>query len=202
MFWKRINPVELVGVVLGLVAFVFVPVFQRARDNKKSVGSRSCQSRLKQMGLAFAQYTTDYDSVLPPVALGGSAFGWADALLPYLKDPRLFQCPAETQREQSGPAKSGYTDYWFNLQLSNLSLSSIGGSDADKANLFLAGDGNDESELTDARYSISSFSAKWKTDVKSPMFRHLQTANYVYLDGHVKGSQPKYLRATFAPQKR
>ncbi len=48
----------VVIVIIALLAAILFPVFGRARENARR---SSCQSNLKQIGLGFAQYTSDYD---------------------------------------------------------------------------------------------------------------------------------------------
>ena len=59
-----------VTVVIGLLVVLVIalsPVFQRARENPHK---RSCQSNLKQILLAFQQYTQDFDEVFPLLKAG------------------------------------------------------------------------------------------------------------------------------------
>lgn len=187
MFWKNWSwPTRILSVIgLGFMAFAFLfPIFARPRENDGH--GPSCQSRLKQIGLGLIQYTQDYDERFPPVAARGAAFGWADVLVPYTKSTQLFQCPSEPNQGQSDPHLSGYTDYWFNAQLSKGAMKNIG----EPANVIAAGDGNDGTEMTDARYSISALPPDWISDQNSPLYRHLGTANYLFLDGHVKSMKP------------
>lgn len=73
---------------------------------------RPCQTNLKLIGLAIAQYSQDYDEHLPP------ARKWqnSEVLQPYLKDERLYTCPALR------PKGNGYA---FNSKLSQISLARI-----------------------------------------------------------------------------
>src|SRR3954469_18418003 len=52
--------IELLVVIaiIAILAAILFPVFGRARENARR---SSCQSNLKQMGLAMLQYTQDYD---------------------------------------------------------------------------------------------------------------------------------------------
>ena len=77
---------------------------------------------------------------------------------------------------------SSYTNYWFNARLSGRAIGGVGNT----AQLLVCGDGNDGTDLTDARYSLSNFPAQWMSNQNSPMFRHLGGANYLFADGHVK----------------
>ena len=56
--------IELLVVIaiIAILAAILFPVFARARENARR---SSCQSNLKQLGLAFAQYTQDYDERYP-----------------------------------------------------------------------------------------------------------------------------------------
>ncbi len=58
--------IELLVVIaiIAILAAILFPVFARAREKARQA---SCQSNLKQIGLATLQYMTDYDDVLPLV---------------------------------------------------------------------------------------------------------------------------------------
>jgi prepilin-type processing-associated H-X9-DG protein len=175
---------QLIGLLalLGIIAAILFPVFARKREND---GHRNpCQSNLKNIGLAFQQYLQDYDEKFPPVASGGAAYGWADALQPYLKSTQIFQCASEpdARKPTTNPRVAGYTDYWYNVRLAKLKQSEVTAS----ALTFLSGDGNDGSDKTDARYAISTIPKTWIGNNNSPLYRHLEGANYGYVDGHVR----------------
>lgn len=113
--------IELLVVIaiIALLAAILFPVFARARENARRA---SCQSNLKQIGLALAQYTQDYDSILPrgyviydhttaacvpqknwyviQVGFDGATNGlsttWMDYLDPYVKSTQIYFCPSGT----------------------------------------------------------------------------------------------------------
>ena len=81
----------IVIAIIGILAAILFPVFARARERARRA---SCQSNLKQLGLAARMYADDYDDH----PFNGSGFGleihpWGDQLLPYIKNTDIFQCP-------------------------------------------------------------------------------------------------------------
>lgn len=92
-----------------IVTVLFGPVFSRARENAQRA---SCQSNLKQIGLATLQFTQDHQQRLPA---GTSMSQWQTQLLPYTKSSTLFRCPAE-------PNADGYA---VNPRLSAVSLAQL-----------------------------------------------------------------------------
>ncbi|BCM91547.1 hypothetical protein IAD21_03422 [Abditibacteriota bacterium] len=174
----------VVAVVLVLAAFLW-PVFDRMRNGARRV---SCQSNLKQIGLGFMQYERDYDEKFPP-ARATSASGWANVLQPYVKSTQLFQCPSAVR------TTTGFSsDYFYNRRLSRLSLAKIGKT----TTTILMGDG----EAASTWNSWTGLPADAATNPNSPAQRHLQGANYGYVDGHVKWVTPQNLsrQAKWSPQ--
>ncbi len=197
MFWKNWSwPARIISVLLPLLIFaILFPVFDRARDNEGH--HSSCQSNLKQIGLGFAQYEQDYDEKFPLIITGGSAYGWADALQPYLKSTQIYHCPSLRAQEQNkdAPLKDHYTDYPFNANLDRKSVNDV----ADMAWQILSLDGNDGIEVTNARYCLTQIPPKWRQDQNSPLYRHLNWASYLFADGHVRSLAPSHLEGTNHP---
>lgn len=186
-WWRESNwPRIILGAIaLFFIAAVVFPVFA-CRNERPHYGR--CMSNLKQIGFAFAQYQADYNEHLPPVALGGSAYGWADALAIYTsnKSSSTFQCSSQKQDAQPDPRLSQYTDYWFDARLAGR----VGIFFDQPTRRIMGGEGNDGTDLTNARYSVSALPPKWLGDSTSPLYRHLGMANYLFADGHVKSLNP------------
>lgn len=110
---KAFTLIELLVViaVIAILAAILFPVFARARDNARR---SACQSNLKQLGLAFAQYIHDYDdrfphaqdsslTITPPFADGATItpsyptvgdYVWPAKIEPYTKNRQIFNCPS------------------------------------------------------------------------------------------------------------
>lgn len=183
-FWQ----VALVLATLAFLAAVLIPVFGRSRE--PGGRRRICPSNLKQISLGFKQYVQDYDAKYPPIALDAqivgtpaSTFGWADSLYPYVKSKQILQCNLEKNGPNSDPTQSGYTDYWFNARMAGKSERVL-----DEQALTVAmGDG----ASSNARYHLWGIPRSWMGNTASPLYRHVEGANYAFVDGHTKWLRPK-----------
>lgn len=144
--------IELLVVIaiIALLAAILFPVFARARENARR---SSCQSNLKQIGLAFEQYIMDYDERypiyftnddgLPSLAFnaGGLDKGWAEMLNPYTKSKRVFQCPSDRLFQGTTNEANmfgSYSDYAYNPQLSGNAHEGGGKKNKSKADIRYA----------------------------------------------------------------
>jgi prepilin-type N-terminal cleavage/methylation domain-containing protein/prepilin-type processing-associated H-X9-DG protein len=90
--------IELLVVIaiIAILAAILFPVFARAREKARQA---SCQSNLKQIGLACAMYSSDYDGRYVPVArwnsvTGGNGYWWSVLIQPYTKNWQVQVCPS------------------------------------------------------------------------------------------------------------
>ena len=199
--------IELLVVIaiIAILAAILFPVFARARENARRA---SCQSNLKQIGLAIAQYTQDYDERMPVQYLtleGGAVTSWwPDQIYPYIKSYQVFVCPSDSDLQtypwnRPAGAPSLIRSYngnsvttcsmtgWPAVSVStapfmySISQSIVQAEDVSGTILVLEG-------TKDLWYNISNCN---ETDLGSAATthvakRHLEGANYLFLDGHVK----------------
>ncbi len=114
--------IELLVVIaiISILAAILFPVFATAREKARQ---SSCASNLKQLGIAFVQYSQDYDETLPTVSDGsvgaGLIGGWnyfsvfgsgvipvfdptLGSLYPYVKSRGVYICPDDVTGQVSG----------------------------------------------------------------------------------------------------
>lgn len=128
--------IELLVVVaiIAILAAILFPVFARARENARRA---SCQSNLKQVGLAMVQYAQDYDERMPSLRLNGPANGqrnlWFYLIYPYTKSTQVLICPSDTNNNVFTdtywlPAGTTATriSYGYNYRLGNMNYDTIG----------------------------------------------------------------------------
>ena len=96
---KAFTLIELLVVIaiIALLAAILFPVFARARENARK---SSCANNLKQIGIAAAQYTQDYDELTIPIrqttTAGSTPFYWSALVQPYLKSYQVLRCPSNS----------------------------------------------------------------------------------------------------------
>ena len=169
---KGFTLIELLVVIaiIAILAAILFPVFARARENARRA---SCQSNKKQMALGFKQYIQDYDE-LYPVATNGTAFTgttWSNVLQPYLKSQQIFQCPSD-----AAATGSTFNSYAYNNRLGQQNESAMNNSAAIVMTFEVTGTANATSDSRVAQVSAST--------------RHLEGANFSFVDGHVKWLKP------------
>lgn len=210
--------IELLVVIaiIAILAAILFPVFGRARENARR---SSCLSNQKQIGLALMQYAQDYDERLPAIGNGCGPFtycaSWHYLVQPYVKSIQLFKCPsnasngtayANNPQAASGQPSRISNNYGVNaMQASYGDPGAISGPFAatDQIGRTLA-EFEFPSQLIavverqhrDSAGVIDQNNDNWQIDPTNAgqanaLFNgHLQTANYLFADGHAKSLKP------------
>jgi prepilin-type N-terminal cleavage/methylation domain-containing protein/prepilin-type processing-associated H-X9-DG protein len=194
--------IELLVVIaiIAILAAILFPVFAKAREKARQA---SCQSNLKQIGLACAQYTQDYDEQLTPLGTTPPGYTgypqtsgwmpWCQLVQPYIKNYQAFICPSDTSNPT--PPTPSYAINHFNP-------GGATGSCSGMASLTFNGPGNYvalASCVSPAQtiYFIEDngywemWTMQFHLDPANSMgvHRHNGTENLLFCDGHVKAFQ-------------
>jgi prepilin-type N-terminal cleavage/methylation domain-containing protein/prepilin-type processing-associated H-X9-DG protein len=119
--------IELLVVIaiIAILAAILFPVFAQAREKARQ---STCQSNLKQLGIALMMYAQDYDEHMMPTQVGN--YRWPQLLSPYIKQRSFVFCPTadyglpvtgtttyqDTINDPAG--NSGFNDYYYGLYAS------------------------------------------------------------------------------------
>ena len=106
--------------VISILAALLFPVFAKALEKAQQA---TCASNLRQLGLAWTQYTQDNDELLPGATDGAGganmAGGWVfytvfgsvtpavfdvtqGSLYPYVRDRQVYVCPDDSEARSTG----------------------------------------------------------------------------------------------------
>ncbi len=205
---KGFTLIELLVVIaiIAILAAILFPVFAQAREKARQA---TCQSNLKQIGLAIIMYTHDYDGYLCPLTItldppicNSTYFTWEMLIAPYITSeragtwgvwqmhtPSVYQCPSANRQTDWAYTSYGISLYlagtpadgsWFGSWPRMLDLVPYQAETYMVADAFYAPGG----DLRRGYYQMYiSGSNPSTTNVAA---RHNDRANMLYCDGHVK----------------
>ena len=193
---KGFTLIELLVVIaiIAILAAILFPAFARARENARRA---SCQSNLKQIGLGVAQYTQDYDEMMPYQVssdvvyfMDPAAAGWAPnffyQIQPYIKNTQVYLCPSGKRLTVANLSETSYL-------INGVLTKTAGGAARSVASIpevssviqiqdyVAAGIYSSEAPT---RNSASKF-IYWQYDVNYSN-NHFDGGNLLFADGHVK----------------
>ena len=210
--------IELLVVIaiIAILAAILFPVFSKVRENARKA---TCQSNMKQIGLATLQYVQDYDEECVPrtvnnglLVVNGTTEGhpWEQLIQPYIKSENVFQCPSNPRKDlnqfsQDGSI-SGFVSYSANHDGSIRDVKSNQGDPTQNvpplayAAITSPAQTIDVVEFTgqytdfypDAGYfTIFSYYTDNPNYAYGVVFAgHTGFSNYLFSDGHVKSLRP------------
>lgn len=189
MFRRGFTLIELLVVIaiIAILAAILFPVFARAREKARQT---SCQSNLKQIGLSFAMYMSDYNERVLPARLSGEPHRacWTQLVMPYLMNDQILICATD-----GSPTAAVNTDGYTKSYGVNFEIHAYDGYIGHSANPLTVWPPLSLSQITEPAETISAidFGAEF-TGVAYHLidqhveWRHNTTANVLFLDGHVK----------------
>ncbi len=184
-FWQI---AAVFAIILAVVAVLF-PVFQKVKERPHH---GSCQSNLKQLGLAYSQYLQDNDEEHPP-GVNAAGNGWAGEIYSFIKATDVYKCPDDT-------AEGQHISYAQNLALTGQPLTILT-SPVHTVALY---------EFTTLNCNPSTSETVSATGLAAPQDskRHSDQdfrLNFLAADGHVKMLTPGQVSSgpnAISPQKR
>jgi len=190
--------IELLVVIaiIAILAAILLPVFARARENARK---STCQNNLKQIGLAFRQYSQDYDEILPrgsgyvaSATVAATQGEWWWLLDPYAKSSAIWTCPSVrvdgfttggvrmTEAQQAAAGVKPFTVcYGRNVFLVN-GVNGISEADVKSAASMVAY--VDYTGNNYCRLWCNTVTGRYQWDAT----RHIDGFNSLFMDGHVK----------------
>jgi prepilin-type N-terminal cleavage/methylation domain-containing protein/prepilin-type processing-associated H-X9-DG protein len=169
--------------IIAILAALLLPALGRA---KQQAWATSCLGHLKQIGLATVMYANDHDDFLPRSAHQGQS--WVGTLQPYCGGTNLWRCPRDPNKERlySYALNDFLLPHAGSEIAPNFSKSSA--VPAPSETFFMAECADDNansdhfhfSDPEEGDYSPTGFAKLVAVQ------RHLHTANYLFVDGHVE----------------
>ena len=193
----------VIAIIAILVAMLF-PVFALARESARRT---SCLSNVKQLTLAFAQYTQDYDEVLPAGSGGVSnkPGGWIyfnrtpanvprrgpqpyevtrGSIYPYVKNKQVYVCPDDNEGKISGDSYAANSCIFVGNGYGFHAGKHLAAFEDTSSWMLFA----EEASFDPLRSSTDDGYFYIVSDTQHNVFskRHLGGSNLSFLDGHCK----------------
>ena len=203
--------IELLVVIaiIAILAAILFPVFARARENARK---SSCQSSLKQLGMAAMQYVQDYDECYHFAYVMNPQVRFPELLQPYLKNMEVFVCPSDPDVwvPVTGMRLSYICNYSLHPPGDSTTPTPIRMAQVERPSETISlaenADGATSNREPDCQYhwgtTGSQVSSGFNLWARVGLMRHVEGANYVFADGHVKWMNPNTAKNENAHWKR
>jgi len=218
--------IELLVVIaiIAILAAILFPVFAQAREAARKT---SCLSNMKQLGLAFMQYTQDYDERYPVgylIAAGEGGMGWGGQVYPYINNTGIFHCPDDPTQVNgiNAPVSYACNEYLSGLGLAQQNAPAsiftlfeaglnITANVADSNGLYQEGGVVNPTTLIVTTWPASGYFSPGGDGLNAygskagglgatPTRHSNSESNYLAADGHAKTLRPTQVSVGTAPQ--
>jgi prepilin-type N-terminal cleavage/methylation domain-containing protein/prepilin-type processing-associated H-X9-DG protein len=181
--------IELLVVIaiIAILAAILFPVFARAREKARQ---SSCQSNLKQLGLAFHMYVQDYDETILPSRVAGDPNNvcWTELVMPYLNNEQILVCPSDSNPQVSSDTDGSEKSYGLNYEIHTYNR--YNGHAANPIDVWppitLAQIDAPAEVISCMDYDSNRPGVHYHTIDDRVDWRHNGTADLLFIDGHVK----------------
>ncbi len=120
---KAFTLIELLVILVigGILVGFLLPAIKGAREGAKRT---LCANNLRQIGMGFAMYIDEHNFKYP--ILNNPNFTppnpWQKLIMPYLKDPKVWNCPSYKYSDYNRIDDGSYSSYGYNYQAFNTTL--------------------------------------------------------------------------------
>lgn len=198
MLKRAFTLIELLVVItiIAILAAILFPVFARAREKARQT---TCASNLRQIGMALAMYTDDYDGFLLKASIDPQRHGmviWEVQISSYIARSRkeaheiqIFLCPSFGGWKPACNMRNALHGY-----VGGYAYNTYPGKSAPIPDPTIQGiSGKHESEIEDPVWTIAVYESAqchWfehlNWSYSRPQLRHNNGTNLLFVDGHVK----------------
>ena len=211
--------IELLVVIaiVAILAALLFPTFAKIRENARRA---ACQSNLKQLAMAFTEYTQDNDERLPGATDGGNGGagihgGWMyfqtfdtmpqphafdpaqGSLYPYVKAAAVYVCPDD------GPGQAAGDSYAVNSCVTAMTGAQpnpgkpLAAFDAPASFALLTEEAFADDFVPNPSGTTDDGILWYSSPHNALSTRHADGSNVAFVDGHVKWYRPATLDAQF-----